>query len=93
MYSRNKNRFWAPDFFVKNFPNCQLDGELWTKRDDFHTAVSIVKRQKSSVEDDWKQIRYVVYDIPGLNKPFKDRVKAMEEILAKVDNPYIVVHP
>lgn len=44
IYSRNKNRFWAPDFFTKNFPKCQLDGELWTGRDDFHTAVSIVKR-------------------------------------------------
>lgn len=34
-YSRNGNVFVAPDFFTDNFPNCTLDGELFTKRDDF----------------------------------------------------------
>lgn len=43
LYSRNNNKFWAPKFFTKNWPKCQLDGELWTKRNDFAKAVSIVK--------------------------------------------------
>ncbi|KRX09813.1 Nucleic acid-binding, OB-fold [Pseudocohnilembus persalinus] len=93
MYSRNKNLFWVPEFWKKNFPKCQMDGELWTKRADFQKCVSIVKRQKSSIEEEWKNVKYVVYDLPGLNKPFKQRVKVMKEILSKIDNPYLVVHP
>lgn len=42
-YSRNDNQFYAPKFFVKDFPNCTLDGELFTKRDDFSNCISIIK--------------------------------------------------
>ena len=33
-----------------------------------------------------------MFDCPGLNKPFKDRIKAMEKVLTEVDNPYIKCH-
>lgn len=36
MYTRGKNIIEAPDWFLKLLPeNLALDGELWTKRDDF----------------------------------------------------------
>jgi DNA ligase-1 len=36
MYSRNGNLFYPPDWFKKLLPkDIALDGELWTKRDDF----------------------------------------------------------
>ena len=45
LYSRNGNIFYPPAYFVKALPkNFALDGELWTKRDDFQNCVSIVRR-------------------------------------------------
>ena len=45
MYTRTGNLFHPPDWFIKELPaNMALDGELWTKRDDFQNTVSIVKR-------------------------------------------------
>ena len=45
MYSRNGKLFYPPDFFKSALPkDIALDGELWTKRDDFQKTVSIVKR-------------------------------------------------
>ena len=45
MYSRNGNKFYPPQWFKDQLPkDLALDGELWTKRDDFQRAVSIVKR-------------------------------------------------
>ena len=36
MFSRNGNRFECPEWFKKQLPtDIALDGELWTKRDDF----------------------------------------------------------
>lgn len=35
MYSRNGNRFYFPKFFTKNWPNSQLDGELFIGRGKF----------------------------------------------------------
>ena len=45
LYSRNGNKFYPPSYFKEALPkNFELDGELWTKRDDFQKCVSIVKR-------------------------------------------------
>ena len=35
MFSRNANRFYPPKFFTKNWPNSQLDGELFIGRGRF----------------------------------------------------------
>lgn len=45
IYSRAGNKFYAPHYFKDALPKgVELDGELWTKRDDFQKCVSIVKR-------------------------------------------------
>lgn len=44
MFSRNGKKFYPPSFFTKDWPDFPFDGELWTKRNDFQTCVSIVKR-------------------------------------------------
>ena len=33
--SKNGNKIYAPSWFIKDFPPFELDGELWTKRNDF----------------------------------------------------------
>lgn len=53
--------------------------------------MSIVKK-KQPVDEEWQEIMYFVYDCPGLNKPFKDRYKAMEEELSNIDNDVLKVH-
>jgi DNA ligase 1 len=36
MYTRNGKRFYPPKWFKDGLPkDLALDGELWTKRDDF----------------------------------------------------------
>ena len=41
LISRNGKFFKAPKFFTKDFPKIELDGELWTKREDFSHLESI----------------------------------------------------
>lgn len=92
LYSRNKLRFYAPPFFTKNWPKAQLDGELWIGRNTFQKCVSVVRKQ-NPIEEEWKNVYYVVYDAPGLAKPFKDRIKALQQVLPKLNNPHIKCHP
>lgn len=54
MYSRNGNMFYPPQWFKDLLPKFPLDGELWTKREDFQKIVSIVKRQDQNEE--WRGI-------------------------------------
>ena len=52
IYSRAGNKFEPPQWFLDELPdNLALDGELWTKRDDFQTAVGIVKTKDG--KSDW----------------------------------------
>ncbi len=92
MYSRNKKIFHLPKFFTKDWPESQLDGELWIGRDSFQTCVGIVKTKVPN-EEDWKKLTYVVYDCPGLKLPFKERIKVLEEEIKKINSPYIRCHP
>lgn len=70
MYSRNGLPFAAPDWFKKMLPkDMALDGELFTKRDDFQKAVSIVRKLKAD-SDEWRDVVYMVFDAPKVKKPF-----------------------
>lgn len=71
LVSRLGNAFVAPDWFLDGLPDHPLDGELWGGRKRFQRTVSIVRRQDGGQE--WKEIRFVVFDAPGLEKPFEER--------------------
>ena len=56
-----------------------LDGELWLDRKAFQRTVSIVRRQDKS--DHWRQIKYVLFDAPGVSGAFEERQKALSELI------------
>ncbi len=88
--SRQGNVFHAPDWFVKGLPGEPLDGELWLGRKRFQRAVGIVRRQDKS--DHWKEIKYLVFDAPGLDKPFEARSDFLKECLRAAATPYAAPH-
>ena len=95
LYSRNGNQFYAPDWFKKALPkNLALDGELWTKRDDFQNCVGIVKKQDMSVNNEkWKEIVYMVYDAPLLTQHnFKKRLEIMEQVIQPMNSKCVKIH-
>jgi DNA ligase-1 len=77
--SRLGNVYHAPDWFVAGLPSVPLDGELWLDRKAFQRTVSIVRRQDKS--DHWREIKYVLFDAPGVSGPFEERQKALSELI------------
>lgn len=78
--SRQGNVFHAPDWFIEGLPSKPLDGELWLDRKAFQRTVSIVRRQDKS--DHWREIKYLVFDMPGVAAPFEDRYAQLRDCLA-----------
>src|SRR5436305_4795698 len=78
--SRQGNRYHAPDWFVAGLPEVPLDGELWIGRKKFQRTVSIARRQDKS--DLWKELTYVVFDAPRLEKDFETRLSFVRDCLA-----------
>jgi len=95
LFSRNNKDFIAPKWFMdnisKNIPKgTLLDGELFIKRGDFD-GMGIV-RKKVPVDAEWKKIKYMVFDLPLVNKPFSERYEILKNILKGIKNVELVEH-
>lgn len=88
LYSRQGNRFQVPDWFVKEFPQTPLDGELWMDRGAFETLSGIVRRKKPN-DEDWLNIRFMVFDLPADSADFDGRLRRLKKILGAVKSPQI----
>ena len=91
LFTKNRNKIFAPSWFTKDFPPFPLDGELWTKRGDFENIQSIVLSQQES--EYWKNITYNIFEIPNVNGNFKTRLEFLENYLKKNPNRYIKIIP
>lgn len=88
--SRQGKEFLAPEWFTENLPREPLDGELWVARRAFQRTVSIVRRRDRG--DAWREVRYVVFDMPRLQAPFEERLKALADCLAAHRPKFAVLH-
>jgi DNA ligase-1 len=89
--SRLGNLFHAPDWFVEHLPAVPLDGELWVARKAFQRTVSIVRRQDKT--DLWKEVKFLVFDAPGLKEPFERRIEFLADTLGSKPLPHAAHHP
>ena len=82
MRSRNGNRFDIPDWFRKDLPQgVPQDGELYAGPGRFNEAISIV-RSGTADPVRWKNIRYMVFDLPDHPGLFEDRMRELDKIVA-----------
>jgi DNA ligase-1 len=86
LISRGGNVFAAPDWFIRNFPDRPLDGELWMGRGRYEDVVSVVRQQKP--HDGWKAIKFMVFDLPAQGGTFTERIEAMRRLTT---TPYLEV--
>ena len=84
LYTKNGNLIHTPKYFTKNFPPFELDGELWTKRDDFENIQNIVLDKAPS--KDWKKITYNIFEVPNTKGDFLTRLKKAKEWFVKHPN-------
>lgn len=78
LISRGGNIFAAPAWFIRNFPDSSLDGELWMGRGRYEDVVSVVRKQKP--HNGWKGVKFMVFDLPAHGGTFTERVEAMRQL-------------
>ncbi len=91
LLSKNAKKIYAPKWFTQNLPDFELDGELWTKTEDFENIQNIVSDTKPS--EHWKEITYNIFEVPNANGDFLERLNKIETWLIKNPNKYIKVIP
>lgn len=78
----------APDWFVAAWPQIPMDGELWAGRGRFSHAVSTVRQQRPD-DAAWRQMRFMVFDLPGHKGPFDERLPELRVTVKKIALPWV----
>ena len=74
---------------LSSFEDLVLDGELYAHGFSFQENMKLIKKYR---QGDTEKVKYHVYDIV-MNAPFSERLNALRELVAKVNNPHIELVP
>jgi DNA ligase 1 len=88
--SRAGNAIAAPSWFIAKLPKKSLDGELWIARGQFEKLSGYV-RKISPLDEEWRQIKYMVFELPDAAGTFEERYEKLKEIVAQNNFSQLVV--
>lgn len=78
----------APAWFTAKLPAQPLDGELWLARGQFDVLSGIV-RKEVPVEDEWRRVSYLVFELPDAPGSFAERAQAIRALVTRVAWPQL----
>lgn len=90
LWSRGGHRYSAPAWFTRQFPGQPLDGELWSGRGRF-AELSGVVRKVQPVDQEWRQVRFHVFDLPERDRSFEQRYRRLQQLVTAADSRYLVL--
>ncbi len=95
LYTRKGNVIECPKWFKEHLPrHIDLDGELWIGYEQFN-KVSGIARKHVPIDEEWQDVKYIVFDVPVPNIPYEERVVMYSNIVKDLpDNfEYLVPKP
>ena len=78
----------APAWFLDGLPKRPLDGELWMGRGTFERLSGIVRREVSD-DAEWRQVRYMIFELPGAPGTFAQRAEQIREAVKQANVPWL----
>jgi DNA ligase 1 len=78
----------APRWFIDGLPKRPLDGELWISRGTFERLSGIVRMDVPD-DSEWRQVRYMIFELPGAPGTFRERAEAMRQIARQANIPWL----
>lgn len=84
LFSRLGNAILCPKALLAGLPDEALDGELFLGRGRFQELMSVVKNGANvgRIEGPWKEVVYIVFDMPKHGGKFEERMETLQELLA-----------
>lgn len=89
LWTRGGEPIAAPAWFTAPLPATPMDGELWAGRGRFEQAVSTV-RNRTPDDKAWREIRFMVFDLPAQPGDFDARLAALRKLLPITEAPWVV---
>ena len=86
--TRGGETVFAPHWFTAGWPETPMDGELWAGRGRFSQAQSTTRQQQAG-DAAWRQIRFMVFDLPQHGGPFDARIDALNTLIGAIHQPWV----
>lgn len=90
--TRGGEAITPPAWFTAGWPAMALDGELWAGRGRFAEAQSTVRQQHAG-DAAWRNMRYMVFDLPTHPGRFDERLPALQAAVAAIAQPWVQAVP
>lgn len=88
LVTRKGNIINTPAWFTQGFPASHLDGELWIARSLFEKLSGTV-RKKQPRDEEWKLVKYMVFDKPDSLQNFTGRINELKTIVNNSNSPFL----
>ncbi|MHB1408692.1 MAG: DNA ligase [Acidovorax defluvii] len=82
----------APAWLTAGWPEVPMDGELWAGRGRFSHAQSTTRQQQPG-DVAWRQMRFMVFDLPGDKGTFDQRLPALNALVESLGQPWVQAVP
>ena len=89
LHFRSGRQVHAPRWFLDKLPTQPLDGELWLGRGRFEELSGFV-RKTEPVDEEWRQIGYMVFELPDAPGTFTERAQRIREVVGAARWPQLV---
>ncbi len=85
LWTRGGAPVTPPHGFTRGWPAEPMEGELWIGRGRFDEVSAIVRRADPDPHA-WRDVRFMVFDLPAHPGPFASRVARMQALVAGAGN-------
>lgn len=82
----------APAWFIHGLPAEPLDGELWLGHGRFDELSAIVRKAVPR-DEAWRQVHYMVFELPGALGSFTQRVAKIQSVVKQAGVPWLQAVP
>lgn len=91
LFAKSGKPIHAPKWFLENFPPFELDGELWSNRNEFEKIISIIKNHNR--QEAWKDLKFNIFEVPNQKGNLSARLQVIKNYLSIHHAPYIRIIP
>lgn len=92
LWSRGGEVLNPPAWFTEGWPAVPMDGELWAGRGRFEHASGTVRQQQPD-DAAWREMRFMVFDLPAHPGVFDDRLLAYQSLVNRLNRTWVVAVP
>jgi len=92
LWARSGAAIDPPAWFTAHWPTFPMDGEIWIGRGRFE-AISTLVRTPGIGGDGWRQVNFMVFDLPVDHSRFESRVMHMRTLVGNAGVPWLRTIP